>query len=246
MNHRIWSKPATSWLLFVSFATAREPCASDANPHVTWQLRAAWWLARKLLYPVICQSGNTFMLLDTFETQGLLYNSNFKDSAGHGLQAYRGDLVLIEGEVADAMGRRKPPLATMIGSALLADSAQLLFVAGSLDELDHLKAFVEKYQPFFAPGLAAILYVVNIAKPMRVEVAGIGFTLLPLSDGLVWNELVDELNLEKSDFKGQSSAEKVNTLYQAALGYRPAYEQVALEVALTLTTNAKRGFHGAV
>jgi hypothetical protein len=49
------------------------------------------------------------MLLDTFETQGLLFNSNFKDAAGAGLQAYRGDLVLIEGEVADTMGRRKPP-----------------------------------------------------------------------------------------------------------------------------------------
>ena len=186
------------------------------------------------------------MLLDTFETQGLLYNSNFKDSASPGLQAYRGDLVLIEGEIADAMGRRKPPLATMIGAALLADSTQLLFVAGSLDELGHLNAFVERYQSFFAPGMAVILYVVNIAKPMRVEVAGIVFTLLPLSDGLVWNELLDELGLDKSDFKGQSSAEKVNTLYQAAQVYRPVYEQVALEVALTRTTNAKRGFHGAV
>jgi len=61
------------------------------------------------------------MLLDTFEFQGLLFNSNFKDSAGAGMQAYRGDLVLIEGEIADAMGRRKPPLATMIRAVLLAD-----------------------------------------------------------------------------------------------------------------------------
>ena len=64
------------------------------------------------------------MLLDTYETQGLLFNSNFKDSVGAGQQAYRGDLVLIEGEVADAMGRRKPPLATMIGAVLLADEAK--------------------------------------------------------------------------------------------------------------------------
>ena len=46
------------------------------------------------------------MLLDVLENQGLLYNSNFKESAGTGLQAYRGDLVLIEGEVADTNAKR--------------------------------------------------------------------------------------------------------------------------------------------
>jgi hypothetical protein len=186
------------------------------------------------------------MLLDTFETQGLLYNSNFKESAGSGLQAYRGDLVLIEGEIADAMGRRKPPLATMIGAALLADATQLKFVAGSLDEIAHLIAFRDRYQTHFAPDMGVLLYVVNIAKPMRVELAGIDFVLLPLAEGLVWNELVDELNLDKGDFKGQSGGEKVHTLYQAHQSYRSRGETLSLEQALSRATGAKRGFHGAV
>jgi hypothetical protein len=186
------------------------------------------------------------MLLDTFESQGLLFNSNFKDSAGSGLQAYRGDLVLIEGEVADAMGRRKPPLATMIGAVLLADESKLKFVAGSLDEITHLGAFVDKFAPHFAPDMATLLFVVNIAKPMRVELAGIGFILLPLFDGMVWNELVDELNLDKSDFKGQSSGEKVMKLYKAYQDYRPRCETVSFADSLIQATNAKRGFHGAV
>ncbi|OYY92685.1 MAG: hypothetical protein B7Y41_14875 [Hydrogenophilales bacterium 28-61-23] len=186
------------------------------------------------------------MLLDTFESQGLLFNSNFKDSAGPGLQAYRGDLVLIEGEVADAMGRRKPPLATMVGAVLLADAEHLKFIAGSLDEIAQLNAFVEKYQAWFTPGMGALLLVVNIAKPMRVELAGVGFVLLPLSDGLIWNELIDELKLDKSDFKGQSSGEKVVTLYQAYQDYRPSYESVPLAEALSRATDAKRAYHGAV
>lgn len=186
------------------------------------------------------------MLLDTYETQGLLYNSNFKESAGAGLQAYRGDLVLIEGEIADAQGRRKPPLATMVGAALLADETQLKFVAGSLDDIAHLPAFIEKCQGHFAPGMIALLYVVNIPKALRVDVAGIPFVLLPLSDGLVWNELVDELSLEKSDFKGQSSGQKVATLYRASQGYRPRGDSVTLDQALASATDAKRAYHGAV
>jgi hypothetical protein len=186
------------------------------------------------------------MLLDTYETQGLLYNSNFKESAGAGLQAYRGDLVLIEGEVADAMGRRKPPLATLVGAVLLADETHLKFVAGSLDEIAHLPAFIEKYQAQFAPGMSALLYVVNISQALRVEAAGIQFILLPLSDGLVWNELVDELGLDKSDFKGQSGGQKVLTLYQASGKYRPRGEAATLEQALSRATAAKRAYHGAV
>jgi hypothetical protein len=186
------------------------------------------------------------MLLDTYETQGLLFNSNFKDNAGAGLQAYRGDLVLIEGEIADAMGRRKPPLATMIGAVLLADEAKLKFVAGSLDEIAQLDAFIVKYQADFAPGMGALLFVVNIAKPMLVELAGVSFALLPLADGLVWNELVDELRLDKSDFKGQSSGAKVHTLYKAFQDYRARGEVVPFAEALTRTIDAKRAIYGAV
>jgi len=186
------------------------------------------------------------MLLDTYETQGLLYNSNFKESVGSGQQAYRGDLVLIEGEVADALGRRKPPVVTMVGAVLLANESQLKFVAGSLDDIAHLTPLIEKYAPHFAPDMGALLYVVNIGKPMQVDIAGIRFVLLPLDDGLVWNELVDELHLEKSDFKGQSSGEKVATLYKAYQDYRPKCESVALDVALSRATEARRAIHGAV
>jgi len=186
------------------------------------------------------------MLLDTYEAQGLLYNSNFKDNAGPGQQAYRGDLVLIEGEVADSQGRRKPPLATLVGAVILADDAHLKFVAGSLDDIAHLTPLVDKYGAHFAPGMGALLYVVNIDMPMQVETAGIRFVLLPLADGLVWNELVDELRLEKSDFKGQSSGEKVFTLYKAYQDYRPKCESVSLDVALGRATQARRAIHGAV
>lgn len=186
------------------------------------------------------------MLLDTFETQGLFYNSNFKETAGPGLQAYRGDLVLIEGEVADALGRRKPPVATMVGAVLLADETQLKFLSGSLDEIAHLPILVERYGAHLSPGMSALLYVVNIDKPMVVELAGVRFVLLPLADGLAWNELVDELRLEKSDFKGQSSGQKVNTVYQACKDYRPKYPETPLEQALAAANGAKRAIHGAV
>jgi hypothetical protein len=186
------------------------------------------------------------MLIDTYETQGLLFNINFKDAAGAGRQAYRGDLVLIEGEITDAQGRRKPPIATMVGAGLLAEGDSLKLLSGSLDEIAHLPVLVEKYASAITPETIAIVYVVNIKKPMQVEIDGVRFVLLPLDDGMAWNELVDELKLEKSDFKGKTSGEKVLTVYETAADYKPKYETVSLEVALSRGTDAKRVVHGAV
>ena len=44
------------------------------------------------------------MLFDRYEQSQLLFNMNFKEAVGD-KAAYRGELVLIEGEVADAQGR---------------------------------------------------------------------------------------------------------------------------------------------
>ncbi len=187
------------------------------------------------------------MLLDTYEQQQQLYNVNFKEATSRaGVVAYRGDLVLVDGEVADAQGRRKPPLVTMKAAVVLAEGDTLKLVAGSLDEMADVTPFLEKYQPAFTADTRVLLYVVNIAKPMIAETAGARLVLIPMTDGLVWNELVDEMKLEKSDFKGQSSGDKVLTVYEAFKDYKPKYEVVPLAEAMTRTIDAKREARGPV
>lgn len=187
------------------------------------------------------------MLLDSYEKNGLFYNVNFKEAAtSGGLAAYRGDLVVLEGEIADAQGRRKPPVAGLIGGVVLADEAKIKLLAGLLDDLAQIKPLLEKYRADFAPGMRAVLYVVNIAKPVKVEIDGVEFVMIPMTDGMVWNELVDELALEKGDFKGKSSADKVVTVYEAFKDYKPKYETVTLDAALGMATGAKRESRGPV
>jgi hypothetical protein len=62
----------------------------------------------------------------------------------------------------------------------------------------------------------------------------------------VWNELVDEVRLEKSDFKGQSSADKLVTVLNALKSYRPKYEKLTLKEAQGKTNGAKRVDRGPV
>lgn len=187
------------------------------------------------------------MLLDQYESDQRLFNANFKEATtSGGYYAYRGDLVIVEGEIADAQGRRKPPIVGMLGGVVLTDADKIKLLAGSIDDLAEIKNLLAKYQGDFAPDMRAVLYVVNIAKPMVTEAGGAKWVLIPMTDGMVWNELAEELHLEKGDFKGQSSADKVLTMYNAFSDYKPKYEEVSLEEALSRTNDAKRESRGPV
>jgi hypothetical protein len=187
------------------------------------------------------------MLLEKYEQEDLLFNTNFKSKTSkEGMMAYRGELVLVKGEVADAQGRRKPPTALIRSAILLTQDDKLAFVVGSIDDLGLLNIFIEKYGVDFAQNMKALFYVVNITTPMQVDINGISVTLIPLLEGVAWNELIEELCMEKKDFKGQSSADKVVTAWEAYQDYAPKYESLSLEEAMARTADIKREMRGAV
>ena len=144
----------------------------------------------------------------------------------------------------DEQGRRGKPPVMLDGTVMLADAEKIKLLAGTMGALDHLQIMLDKYAGYFTPGTRVVLYVVNIGE--TVEVAGVNVVLIPMVDGLVWNELVDEVRLEKSDFKGQSSADKLVTVFEAFKGYRPRYEKLTLEEAQGRTIVAQRVDRGPV
>jgi hypothetical protein len=187
------------------------------------------------------------MLLNRYEQDALLFNSNFSEETSEaGMMAYRGELVLIEGEVGDAQGRRKPPLAVMRHAVLLTNDDHMVMLVGCLDSLSLLEPLLQKYGKDLASDARVLLYVVDITKSMQVEIQGVTIVLIPLTSGVAWNELMDELVLEKSDFKGQSAADKVVTAWKAFGDYHPKYPKLDMTEALTNTADIKREAIGAV
>ena len=163
------------------------------------------------------------MLLETYQAKGLLtvtlVNGQTSDA---GVYAYRGDLVLKEGTLREGSTTdRKPPEALLIHSALIVENDKIKFVNGLLPTLDLLPVFVEKYKDDIAPDCIALLYVENIGKGMQVELEGVTYKLIPFKQGLVWNELLEELYIEKSELKNQSPEDKVAIAYAAAKSYNP-------------------------
>jgi hypothetical protein len=190
------------------------------------------------------------MLLNRYDENALLTNVNVKEkTTTPNLDAYRGDLVLTEGEIADDLGRRKPPLLVIKQVALLAGEEKITFISGFLEKLESLPLFYEKYATDIADDLAAVFYVENIPKPIQTKYYGIHHVLLPMveGNGTVWNELNEELALEKTDFKGQSAGDKVLTVYQTVkTDYHPKYPEVTFEEALAGIVEVKKELRGAV
>lgn len=190
------------------------------------------------------------MLLNRYDERALLTNINIREATTTPkLDAYRGDLVLEEGEVADALGRRKPPLSVIKQVALLAGEDQITFISGFLEKLEYLPRFYEKYADDLAKDLSAVFYVENIPKPIQVEYQGVHHVLLPMieGEGTVWNELNEELALQKSDFKGQSAADKVVTVGNTVkTDYHPKYPEISWEEAQGAVIAVKKELRGAV
>lgn len=185
------------------------------------------------------------MLMDRYEP--LFFNANFREAASQpGWEAYRGELVLLEGEVADAQGRRKPPHQVMKQAILLTAGEELKLLIGSLDELQYMPALLDKYGADFAAGAQIVLYTVNIDNPFISTLNGASVVFIPMVQGMVWTELCETLGLEKGDFKGMSAADKVVRVYEELLVSPFKYPEVALEEAMASTNANKRENHGAI
>lgn len=182
------------------------------------------------------------MLLEDYDKQGLLINTSVLGKTGKsGISAFRGDFVLKEGELHKGKSTdRKPPELLMHQTAILADTNHLIFVNGLFLEVEDMAVFVDKYRSVLTPDTLILCYVENIDTPMQIELDGMAFNCLPYKEGMVWNETMELLYIEKADLKGQSAEDKVVTVFDAAKQYKPKGNPISYDEALTHTIVVKR------
>lgn len=184
------------------------------------------------------------MLLEKYDSQGLLWITTLVGkTTTAGLSAFRGDLVLVEGALREGSTNirdRKTPEMVIHQSAILADAEKFLFVSGLFFKLEHIPTFTAKYKEALTADTVTLFYVENIDKPIQVVVDDVTFKLVPYKEGMVWNETLEELYIEKSDLKGQSGEDKVITVYEAAKSYKFKGEVLSYEEALAKTIEVKK------
>jgi len=187
------------------------------------------------------------MLLDTYQEQERFWLTNSYGPTGTaGLSAFRGDLIVLAGEFNETARKRGPPRAALKDAVLLANAGQLLFCAGNLADIEELPEFVTRFAADLAPGCTPVFFVDNLSGSAQVQIGPHRYVLIEFHDGIVWNALMDEFYVEKSDLKGLSTEDKVVVLSDAAKGHRFSYPERSLDEVLASKTAARRGIWGAV
>ena len=185
------------------------------------------------------------MILDTYQDNHLFFNTNFYEPTSDGsYEGYRGDLVIVDGGLDDK-GHPNPPEETIKGAVVLANDKIHMLIA-SLDRVDLLPVLLERYQADFADDIAIMLFVVNAKEAAKFVIGGVEATIIPLVQGVPWNEAIDELALEKGDFKGQKPADKIATVYAELKSYKSKASVKSLDELLADVTQQKREAWGAV
>lgn len=188
------------------------------------------------------------MLLKTYQERSLLCNQSVLGSTTQpGIEAFRGDLVLEEGDIADAAGRRLPPKSVIKQATLLVRDNKQWMSAGALADLATLPLFIEMYRDDLAPDVQVLFYVENLGKGLRVTLDGVDILLLPHADGgAVWNTLMEDLKLDKEDFKGLSAEDKLLVIRDALDDFKPKVESLDFQQALDYIVESRRELRGPI
>lgn len=185
------------------------------------------------------------MLIERYKP--FFYNANFsEDATESGWSAFRGELILQEGEVADTQGRRKPPAELLKEAVVLTHNEQLCLISGMLERLESGPIMLERYAADIQAHTTAIFYVVNINAPFILEHNTAKLIFIPLVQGMIWNELMDITTLDKSDIKKLSAADKVLAVYKELKDHTFKYPSSTLETELSKTNQIKREVMGSV
>lgn len=186
------------------------------------------------------------MPLLSYEEQGLFFNKNFLEAGSAAdSQTYRGELVITEGELADDSGRRKAPVCLLREAVLLSVGDKLTLMAGGLDTVSDAPKLLARYGKDLGENACVVLLAPNLYSECKTEIEGISCIILTW-EAMAWSQLSEEVRLEKSDFKGQSAAEKVETLMEGLVDYKPSSPFIPFDEVLANATEVKRETHGAI
>lgn len=186
------------------------------------------------------------MLFDTLKEQERVWQSNVSGDTSCGKFAFRGDLAVTIGDMHESSNTRNQPKCVFENACIIIENDKFVFTAGSLLSVSDIADFFETFGEYIADGSKIILYVVNAKNNMTIEYNGHTVYIRPYDESTVWQLLMEDLYVEKSDLKGESAEDKVMIMYKEAASFNPKDAVISFEDACANITDAKRAIHGAV
>lgn len=185
------------------------------------------------------------MLLKDYEQKGLFFNTQLAEPCSDAkFEAWRGDLILIGREDGNV---KLPQPKVMPQAVLLGSEGKIAFLSGLLERIADLPLLLSRIGGEVTATTLAILFVIDIDKPVIASFNGAELKLEALAEGLPWTELMQLAGLEKADVKNLSTPDKIKRVYEELLDYKPRnVASVSVEAATALSNGKLREVRGAV
>jgi len=115
-------------------------------------------------------------------------------------------------------GEKRPPEIKADQVILAAEGDALIFLTLHIDSLAYLDNVRECFGSALTPAGKYYIFAgnVDISKKYQVDLDGVTFYVLPLDEATVYNEILDQLYLEKGDLKKLSNEAKIDAITDAA------------------------------
>lgn len=171
------------------------------------------------------------------DAEGRLFNSVLKGPTKKpGRFGYRGDLALkFQPKVAD---EARPPeiAAEQVIATANAGETHIAFLTAFLLSFEYLHLLAEALGDALSPAGKYILYVdnIDISKKYTCEYGGATFTILPIDEATVYNEVLELLYLEKTELKKLDTAGKTDAIADKAASFSAGYTKISYEEGLKL------------
>lgn len=174
--------------------------------------------------------------LASLDAQKRLLSPVFKDSTPAGGFGFRGEIAL---RFAQQMSDEARPPEIKCDQVILlapAGGGALPFFAGFVRSFEHLKLVAEVLGEALAESGKYFLFCENIdiSKRYLCAYGGATFHVLPLDEATVYNEVLELLNIERTDLKKLDTGAKIDAIVRAASGFKAAWPAITFEEGLKL------------
>ena len=146
---------------------------------------------------------------------------------------FRGELGLkVPPSVA---GEKRPPEIKAGQVIFAAEGDSLVFLTLHIDSLAYLDLVRETFGAALTPAGKYFIFAgnVDISKKYQLEFEGVTFYVLPLDEATVYNEILDQLYLEKNDLKKLPNEGKIDAIVAAAGSSRGGFPVTPYAQALS-------------
>jgi len=178
-------------------------------------------------------SATPFAALDA---EGRLLSPVHKGEIKPGVFGFRGEIAL---KFADKLSDEARPPEIKLDQVMMSAAAgapTIAFLAAFGVSLEHLRLLCEVLGDKLGAGGKYFYFAGNldISRKYQIAYGGARFWVLPLDEATVYNELLDEFRIEKSELKKLDTAGKLRVISDKAAEFTEAWTPIGFDEALKI------------